>query len=458
MTELTYVRIDPKLSDIIVKIKPEWARLRNANGTFTMRLKKALYGLPVSARKWMTHLNETLTKLGFQVTDTDKCCFTRGTGDDMLILCSHVDDLLIIGKMSALNKFKAEISKEYDINIEMGYKHSYIGLDIRKNRGTGVICIGQAGYKRQVIKRFEHLFSEVRYDGKLPCSEDILNEPDQTDDMVDRSDYLSIVMSIMYLARFTRPDLAFATAMLSTHCSNPRYTQYIQAVKLLKYIAMSDDYVIVFKREAPIPTIFADASHVTHYDGKGHGCIMIVIGTGMVFIRSFKLKMITLSSTESEYIVLCEAATLAEWLKSLLSTFGIQLTPLVVKQDNTSAIWLAEHGANFARTKHLLVKKNKAKEAILNGIIKIKFTPTEAMIADLGTKPLSRRMLLSHLKRAGLFIPVIQDGVLTSLNQIQVPAARIHRRVENKSAAQEEPSKSDKDGNKKTKGKVNKGN
>ena len=64
-------------------------------------------------------------------------------------------------------------------------------------------------------------------------------------------------------------------------------------------------------------------------------------------IRSFKLKMITLSSTESEWIVLCEATTLAEWIKSLLLSFDIIIRPIIVRQDNTSAIWLAEHGANL---------------------------------------------------------------------------------------------------------------
>ena len=94
------------------------------------------------------------------------------------------------------------------------------------------------------------------------------------------------------------------------------------------YIASSDEYVIVNKPVAPIPKIYCDASHVTHYDGKGHGCIIIKVGTGMIYVRSFKLKMITLSSTESEYIVLCEASTMAEWLKSLLLSFGISLRPI----------------------------------------------------------------------------------------------------------------------------------
>ena len=432
-TELTYIRIDKKIAETIIQIKPEWSRLRNNDGTFTMRLKKALYGLPVSAHKWMTHLNETLVKLDFQVTDADKCCYTRGTGDTKLILCSHVDDLLVIGKMSELNVFKDQISKEYDINIEMGYKHSYIGLDIKKNRSTGVICVGQSGYKREVINRFKDYIARERSDGKVPCGEDILTEPDEQDEQVDRTEYMSVVMSIMYLARFTRPDLSFACGMLSTHCSNPKWTHMRQAIKLLKYIATSDEYVIMYKPGPIAPEIYADASHAVHYDGKGHGCIIVKVGTGMVYIRSFKLKMITLSSTESEWIVLCEATTLAEWIKSLLLSFDIIIRPIIVRQDNTSAIWLAEHGANFARTKHLLIKKNKAKEGILNGIIHVRFTPTEFMVADLGTKPLSHRLLLLHLKNAGLVVAITENGILIRLDHIIVPAPRKQLRTEKNS-------------------------
>ena len=110
----------------------------------------------------MTHLNETLLKLGFEVTNADKCCFTRGRDDSKTILCCHVDDILGIGKKVALDKFILEIKKEYDINIELGYKHSYIGLDINKNGSTGVICVGQAGYKREVLHRFRDLITRER--------------------------------------------------------------------------------------------------------------------------------------------------------------------------------------------------------------------------------------------------------------------------------------------------------
>jgi hypothetical protein len=155
------------------------------------------------------------------------------------------------------------------------------------------------------------------------------------------------------------------------------------------------------------------------------------IGGGMVYVRSFKLKLVTMSSTESEWVVLCEATMLAEWMQSMLVSFGIAIKPILIRQDNTSTIWLAEHGASFARTKHLLVKKNKAKEGIINGISTIEYTPTELMMADMGTKPLSHRQLLIHLKCAGLMIPVT-DGMNYDVADIDVPMPRLTQRNEEK--------------------------
>ena len=129
-------------------------------------------------------------------------------------------------------------------------------------------------------------------------------------------------------------------------------------------------------------------------------------------------------------MILCEATALAQWIMSLFESFGYALKPIVVRQDNTSSVWLAEHDANFARTKHMLIKKNRAKEGIVNGVIAVRITPTEFMVADLGTKPLSLRILLLHLKNIGILIAVFNNGRLIRLDNTSVPAVRQQRRIE----------------------------
>ena len=428
-SDLTYVTIDKTLSDEILKLKPEWSNLRNTNYTFTMQLKKTLYGLGISSNRWMTHLNGTLLKLGFTVSPGDRCLFTRGADDRKIFICSHVDDILCIGKPPAINAFREAFAREYEINAQEGFKHSYIGLDIIQEESTHKVSIGQTGYRRDVLIRFRDLLDLDRAGPKIPCGADIVEAAPPTSGPVDRHLYMSIIMSVMFLSRFTRPDLAFAVSILSTHCTNPVKQHMRQAIKMLQYIANTADLAITFLPAMPNPTIYADASHTTHHDGYGHGCIIIKLGTGILYCRSYKLKIVTLSSTESEHVVLCDASTLAEWLTPQLQFMKVAVEKILVRQDNTSTIWLSENEGNFARNKHLLIRRNKAKEAVLNGTINIQYCPTETMLADLGTKPLSVRQLAIHMRNAGLMIVTRPNGVYT-LGRIEVPAARVFNRRE----------------------------
>ena len=438
-TEIVYIVIDKDTSNIVEQIMPEWKRYRNPEGTYTMLLNKALYGLPVSAKKWMTHLNESLSKLGFHVISADKCCFIRGEGDIQVILASHVDDLLIIGKQPALAKFKRDIEAIYNINIQEGKKHSYLGMDIQQCPATYKVSVSQSGYRQEVVSRFSELISQYKDSVKVPCTQEIV-DPSPSTLLIDRIPFLSIVYSIMFLARFTRPDLAFATAMLSTRSSAPTRADMKNAVKLLKYIATNPDLAIVYLPVPIKPTIFADASHGIHTNGRGHGCVLMNLGSGMIYIRSYKLKLVTLSSTESEWTVLCEATQLAYWVKDLLANLGIIVGPVRICQDNTSAIWLTENGPTFARTKHLLIKRNYSKEGILTNTTTVIFTPGESMQADLGTKPLSSRLLKKLMRDCGLKVVCVTDGVLKLLDII-VPIAKVHERIENMPQRDLQPNK-----------------
>lgn len=113
-----------------------------------------------------------------------------------------------------------------------------------------------------------------------------------------------------------------------------------------------------------------------------------------------------------------------EWYKGIMLQFGYRLPPIVVKQDNTSTMWIVSNGGNWTRTKHLLVRKNKAKESVLNGTIDIQYCATAAMRADLGTKPLSFRSLMVHLNGIKMMEVTRPDGVYT-LRNLPVPDVRV---------------------------------
>jgi len=141
-----------------------------------------------------------------------------------------------------------------------------------------------------------------------------------------------------------------------------------------------------------------------HADGRGHGGIVITLGSGSIHVRSYKLKSTTRSSSESELSVLEEASTYVQWYIALLQSFGItNVKPLTIYQDNKSMIIMAVQGGSFKRTKHLICKESYVKERLLNGDITVKYLPTKSMPADMLTKPLSQFMLEHCLSSLHVF-------------------------------------------------------
>src|SRR6266508_764791 len=72
------------------------------------RLLKSLYGLKQAPKQWHEKFEITLTSAGFVVNEADKCVYCRHGGDEGVILCLYVDDILIFG--TNLNVIKSRIS------------------------------------------------------------------------------------------------------------------------------------------------------------------------------------------------------------------------------------------------------------------------------------------------------------------------------------------------------------
>ena len=143
---------------------------------------------------------------------------------------------------------------------------------------------------------------------------------------------------------------------------------------------------------------YVDSSHALHKDGRGHGGLFLTLGSGYVFAKSGKLKTATLSSTESENNMMCECATYIFRMRELLTFFGYQMTaPTRMYQDNLLSIWLSTHDGKFSRNKHTLVKRSFFRKHCDEGRIEPLLMDTENMPADMGTKPMCRKLLPKHM-------------------------------------------------------------
>lgn len=112
----------------------------------------------------------------------------------------------------------------------------------------------------------------------------------------------------------------------------------------------------------------------------------ILIDGGAISWSSKKQELVTLSTTEAEYVATTHAAKEMLWLKQFLSEVFRPLEhPIPLYAD----IALAHNEGTFhARTRHIDICYHFIRYVIENKSIRLIYCPTENMTADVLTKPL----------------------------------------------------------------------
>lgn len=397
-----YVRLGKEESNLWTIVYPQHAKYLDNNGSLNFQLLAYMYGLCEAPNQFHALLDKTLKHMGFNPTRADQCMYTKRMDSQLMVLSVHVDDILLTSPtLKARTWFEQTIQKYFEIVIQHD-KISYIGMNIKYNRKAKVIQATQEGFVNDLIKRYE-CQSQLKKPA-TPCGNDLFDE-DKDGEQVSKKDYLSLIMSLMFVARYTRYDILLPVTILATFSAQPTKTHYAKAMKALKYLSINPSLGPVFRGDQPLtPMIYADASHAIHPSGHGQGGIVMTLGSAPVFCRSFKLKSITRSSSESELYALEEGSTYAIWWKAMLEDLEVinKNNPITIFQDNISTIFLATNGGTFKRTKHLITREMFVRERITSGEIELKHSPTEKMRADFLTKPMSRYKLEDHITALSL--------------------------------------------------------
>jgi len=102
--------------------------------------------------------------------------------------------------------------------------------------------------------------------------------------------------------------------------------------------------------------------------------------------------MVTLSTTESEYVAASSAAKEAKWLRGLLDDIGHRCSSATLLcVDNQSSIKLAKNPEFHQRTKHIDIRYHHIREMIEKGEIRVEYIASEIIQkADILTKALPK--------------------------------------------------------------------
>ena len=134
---------------------------------------------------------------------------------------------------------------------------------------------------------------------------------------------------------------------------------------------------------------YSDADRSMLEDRKAIFGSAFIIDGGAVTWSSKKQELVSLSTTESEYVAATHATKEALWLVSLIKQiFGHLDLPVTLFNDNQSAIALAKDQQYHARTKHIDIRFHFICWIVKEGKIKLVYCSTEDMVADTLTKAL----------------------------------------------------------------------
>ena len=142
----------------------------------------------------------------------------------------------------------------------------------------------------------------------------------------------------------------------------------------------------------PILSAYVDADFAQYTDTRRciTGYVTLLYGTLLSWL-SKKQPLVTLSTTEAEYVALALCLQELLYLKHLLSELGLKFTEAIpVYEDNQSCIKVASNPELHARTKHIDVRYFFVKDLVADGVFELVYCQTADMWGDFFTKALPK--------------------------------------------------------------------
>jgi transposase InsO family protein len=396
-----------------------------------LKLRTALYGLCQSGREFSDYRDEQLRSIGYQHSPAQPSFFFRRRedprsphGNTVDIGLWWVDDgLLAIDDYSGrrTEECVAEIASVLEIE-DKGLPKSYLGMALHFNHETGQIGINQPGLIDQLVKaaRLEDckdVLTPLRYNYDIPKNTGPPHQP------FHGVSYSSLVGGINYLATVSRPDIANAVRVLSSHCSNPSKRAHVQLNNLIAYLKTTRNYVLTFglklpfslqqpvqpqsskrrRRTANFVTVFSDADWAKEPDRESiSGFISFFYGSPINWTSKKQKSTVALSSMESEVIAANLATREAAWIRKMFmliddrDPFHINLA-----LDNEAAIYFANADSD-TRAKHIDLRYYYIKSKVKDDTIQMWHVRSEINPADIFTKALRTERHISLMRMLGL--------------------------------------------------------
>ena len=360
-----------------------------------LKLRKPLYGMKQGAHHWYEELRRTLLKLGYKVCLADEAIFYKVDGNKFTIIAAATDDFTFIADSTESTALiKKQMNEHFEI-VDLSPINWLLGISVTCDLENQTISLEQEAYVEQILAHFG--LDKARL-AIMPMEAGADFTPDSPSisptllTPAKKATYREMIGSLMYLAVMTRPDISFAVSSLSQYLDAPRSTHLVAVKRIFCYLIGTKRLKLVLGGKIPDVVGFSDADWASHLHRHSISGFAFFVGMGAVSWSAKKQPIITLSSTESEYVALTHASKDILWLHKLLTelSFFFKHSLLTTLHcDNQGAIDLSKDSKFHARTKHIDIHFHFIHQTISQGHIILEYCPTDDMIADIFTKSLA---------------------------------------------------------------------
>ena len=215
-------------------------------------------------------------------------------------------------------------------------------MRIIRDKANGILKLSQSKYVKKILSKFnmneaKPMSTPLGSRFKLSKNQSLKIEKEM--DHMSKVPYASTIGNLMYAMVCTRPNIAHAVGVVSRFMSRPG-KQHQEAVKwILRYLRGSSDTCLCFTGASLKLQGYVDVDCVGDIDSrKSTTGFVFTLGDTAISQASNLQKIVTLSTTEAEYVAATEDGKEMIWLHGFLDELGKKQEMGILHGDSQSAI------------------------------------------------------------------------------------------------------------------------
>lgn len=359
-----------------------------------LRLKKSVYGLKQAGHDWHQMLKGKLIDLGWKSLERENCIFIRDDEEfGQAMMAVYVDDMLIAAHDNKqMSRIKEEISHIFNVK-DMGEVSEFLGMKITRDRSTKKFFLSQEKYANEILEKYAS--HKPKYKSTIPMGTylDLKKSTSEVSSNI-KHEYAAKIGSLLFIARWTRPDMLYAVTKLAQFASNPSEGCTEALDRTFAYLRATADFAQCIDGSDTTLKGLTDASFERKdEESKSTTGNVIMLGSTPLLCRSKKQTRVALSTTCSEIMALVDLVRSGLPTMTFLNQlwgetkFGRCFR---IACDSKTTIANVCGPKITEQMEYLMERYNFVRESASLGEISMEFVLSKENVADIFTKALPR--------------------------------------------------------------------